>query len=140
MARSGEKRSLSLSRVLVSLIGVALVALIVGVLAGGYVLTDDTADSKAFATETSVQNDSIVHAFEPESEEHHEYTASFRILQEGTEIQNVDEETYELASGDPLVVVIEDRDPQTTYQVEVTIRNAADVVVYDGTLVVSGSA
>lgn len=140
MDLSGEQRSLQLSRVLVSLIGVALVALLVGVLVGGYVLADDAADSEAFATETSIQNDSIVHAFEPVSEEHAEYTASFRILQEGTEIQNVDDETYELAADDPLVVVIEDPDPAATYQVEITIRNDAGAVVYDKTLVVSGAA
>lgn len=139
MDLSESNRTLPLSRVLASLVGVALVALVVGVLVGGYVLADDTADSEAFNTETSIQNDSIVHGFEPTSEEHDEYTVSFRILQEGTEMQNVEDETYELAAGDPLVVVIEDRNPAATYQVEVTIRNAAGVVVYDGTIVVSGS-
>lgn len=139
MDLSGERRSLPLSRVLVSLVGVALVALVVGVLVGGYVLVDD-AGPETFATETSVQNDTIVHGFEPTSDEHSEYTASFRILQEGTEIQNVEDETYDLAADDPLLVVIESRDRGATYHVEMTIRNDAGDVVYDGTVVVSGSA
>lgn len=139
MELSGERRTLRLSRVLVSLVGVALVALVVGVLVGGYVLADD-AGPETFATETSVQNDSIVHGFEPTSDEHSEYTATFRILQGGTEIQSVEDETYDLAADDPLLVVIESRDQAATYHVEMTIRNDAGDVVYDGTVVVSGSA
>lgn len=135
----GAQRPLQPSRVLVAIVATALVGLLVGVLVGGYVLAPDTPDSGAFATETSIQNDSIVFGFEPVTDERHDYRASFRILQEGTEIQNVEDESYQLSATDPLVVVIEDRDPAATYQMEITIRNDADEVVYDGTLVVSGS-
>lgn len=139
MDQPGDQRSLTFSRVLVAVASVAVVALVVGVLTGGYVFASETADSETFATETTIQNESIVHGFAPDVDEHREYRASFRILQEGTELQNVEDESYELRSDDPLVIVIEDRDPAATYQVEITIRNAADEVVYDGTLVVSGS-
>lgn len=131
--------SLKMSRVLVAIISVAVVGLLVGVLVGGSVYTPDASDSRSFTTETVIQENQIVHAFAPDTEEHRDYRASFSIFQEGTEIQNVEDEDYELAADDPLVVVIEDRNPEATYQVDVTIWNADDEVVYDGTLVVSGS-
>lgn len=132
-------RVVSPARVLVAVVTVAIVGLLVGILVGGYVLAPGSPDSEEFRTETAVQEDQIVHAFAPQIDGTHEYRVSFRILQEDTEIQRVDDEPYELAADDPLVVVIEDRDPAATYRVDVTIRNAADEVVYDATLFVTGS-
>lgn len=132
----------SLRQLLLAVVIVAIVAFLFGIALGDQAFGPDEPEPLpepvTFTAESTLHDDRIVHTFTPDEDDHRDYRVTYRVFQDGTQIESVDDRPEELAADDPLVVEIPDRTPGAEYRIDVRIYDEFDRLVFDARIVISG--
>ena len=115
---------------------VAVFSLLFGFVLGGYVSVPEEPEvppePSAFTAESSLYDERIVHTFTPNVDQPLEYRVSYQVQPKpGSAIETVENRTESLSSDTPLVIEIENREPDTEYWVDIRIHDEFDRLVLD---------
>ncbi|RQG92284.1 hypothetical protein [Natrarchaeobius chitinivorans] len=115
---------------------VAVFSLLIGFVLGGYVSAPEepevSPEPTAFTAESSLYDERIVHTFTPKVDQLLEYRVSYHVQSKpGPSIETVENRTESLSSDTPLVIEIENREPDTEYWVDIRIFDEFDRLVFD---------
>lgn len=123
-------------RILLAFGVVAAFSLLIGFVLGGYVSAPEKPESPpepaVFTAESSLYDDRVIHTFTPNVDHPLEYRVSYHVKSKpGSTIETVDNRTESLSSDTPLVIEIENREPDTEYWVDIRIYDELDRLIYD---------
>ena len=119
-------------RILLVFGAVAIFSLLIGFVLGGYVSAPEepevSPEPTAFTAESSLYDERIVHTLDQLLE----YRVSYHVQSKpGPSIETVENRTESLSSDTPLVIEIENREPDTEYWVNIRIFDEFDRLVFD---------
>ncbi|MFP8957559.1 hypothetical protein ACLI4Y_12580 [Natrialbaceae archaeon A-CW3] len=123
-------------RILLVFGAVAVFSLLIGFVLGGHVFAPEESESPpepvAFTAESSLHDHRVVHTFTPNVDHPLEYRVSYHVQSEpGSTIETAENRTETLSSDTPLVIELEDREPDTEYWVDIRIYDEVDRLVFD---------
>ncbi|WP_276257755.1 hypothetical protein [Haloglomus litoreum] len=117
------------SRVLTAVAVALLAGLLLGVLLGGPLLglgspgqpTPTPTEEVRFEAVTEGYDDRIVFRFSPTLQQPRQYAVTYDLLEGGNTLETARNRSVTLSASDPLVVTVEDPQPNTEYTLDIAI-------------------